>query len=183
MSLKIEGRRRRVAGGIAIGGAEQEAYRLALFQLQAVEIHILQRIAGEEVERRVVAKHLVGQQCRPAQVAQRGPGLLPRLQEHGLPGFQTQAPAAEKPAEGNKSTDEKAEKPAAPATDAPALAARQIFVKTGRHFGGLVEIKEGVKAGDEVITAGQNRLSNGAPVKVDNTLTPALSKANPGAAQ
>ncbi len=95
----------------------------------------------------------------------------------------TQAPAAEKPAEGNKSTDEKAEKPAAPATDAPALAARQIFVKTGRHFGGLVEIKEGVKAGDEVITAGQNRLSNGAPVKVDNTLTPALSKANPGAAQ
>jgi len=95
----------------------------------------------------------------------------------------TQAPAAEKPAAEGKSTDEKAEKPAAPATDAPALAARQIFVKIGRHFGGLVEIKEGVKAGDEVITAGQNRLSNGAPVKVDNTLTPALSKANPGAAQ
>lgn len=90
------------------------------------------------------------------------------------------APAAEKPAGDGKSADEK---PAAPAAEAPALTARQIFVKVGRHFGGLVEIKEGVKAGDEVITAGQNRLSNGAPVTVDNTVTPAPSNANAGAAQ
>jgi membrane fusion protein (multidrug efflux system) len=95
----------------------------------------------------------------------------------------TQAPAAEKTAEGSKPADEKAEKPAAPAANAPALVARQIFVQVGRRFGGLVEIKEGVKADDQVITAGQNRLSNGAPVTVDNTLTPALSNANPGAAQ
>jgi len=95
----------------------------------------------------------------------------------------TQAPAAEKTAEGSKPADEKAEKSAAPAANAPALVARQIFVQVGRRFGGLVEIKEGVKADDQVITAGQNRLSNGAPVTVDNTLTPALSNANPGAAQ
>nr|WP_292831109.1 efflux RND transporter periplasmic adaptor subunit [Mesorhizobium sp.] len=96
----------------------------------------------------------------------------------------TAAPAAEKPAEAAKPADGKAaEKPAAPAAEAPALVARQVFVKVGRHFGGLVEIKDGVKAGEEVITAGQNRLSNGAPVKVDNTVTPALSNANPGAAQ
>lgn len=80
-----------------------------------------------------------------------------------------------KPAEGDNAAEKPAEKPAATGSEAPALAARQVFVKIGRRFGGLVEIKEGVKAGDEVVTAGQNRLSNGAPVKVDNTVTPALS--------
>ena len=39
----------------------------------------------------------------------------------------------------------------------------QVFVKPGRRSGGLVEIVEGVKPGDEVVTAGQNRLSDGAP--------------------
>jgi membrane fusion protein (multidrug efflux system) len=92
-------------------------------------------------------------------------------------------PAAEKPAEGAKAADASAEKPAAPKTEAPALVARQIFVKSGRHFGGLVEITEGVKADDEVVTAGQNRLSNGAHVTVDNTLTPELSNAKQGTAQ
>jgi membrane fusion protein (multidrug efflux system) len=79
--------------------------------------------------------------------------------------------------------------PAAPATDAakpaedtaatpptaapaPGLAARQVFVKLGRRTGGLVEVTEGLKAGDEVVTAGQNRLSNGGPVVVDNTVQP-----------
>ncbi len=50
---------------------------------------------------------------------------------------------------------------------------RQKFVKVGRRSGQLVEIVEGVAAGDQVVTAGQNRLSNGTPVKIDNTVNPA----------
>lgn len=61
---------------------------------------------------------------------------------------------------------------AAPAPAAPKLVAKQIFVKAGRRSEGRVEIADGVKAGDEVVTAGQNRLSNNAPVAVDNAVTP-----------
>jgi membrane fusion protein (multidrug efflux system) len=55
---------------------------------------------------------------------------------------------------------------------APSLQARQVFVKTGRRNGGLIEIAEGLKAGEQVVTAGQNRLSSGTPVVVDNTIDP-----------
>ena len=61
---------------------------------------------------------------------------------------------------------------AAPAQAAPGLVARQIFVKLGRRSDGRVEILEGLKDGDEIVTAGQNRLSNGGPVVVDNTVQP-----------
>ncbi|ODT08484.1 MAG: efflux transporter periplasmic adaptor subunit [Mesorhizobium sp. SCN 65-20] len=54
----------------------------------------------------------------------------------------------------------------------PALAVSQIFVKVGRRAEGRVEIVEGVKLGDELVIAGQNRLTNGTPVKVDNTVSP-----------
>lgn len=50
----------------------------------------------------------------------------------------------------------------------PSLAVKQVFVKTGRRSGQLVEIREGVAAGDQVVTAGQNRLNNGTPVDVNN---------------
>ncbi len=50
--------------------------------------------------------------------------------------------------------------------------AEQVFVKTGRRSGGLVEIVSGVAAGDAIVTAGQNRLTSGAAVKVDNTVNP-----------
>lgn len=56
---------------------------------------------------------------------------------------------------------------------ADALEVRQVFVKTGRRSGGLVEIREGVATGDQVVTAGQNRLSNGQPAAVDNSVNPA----------
>lgn len=59
----------------------------------------------------------------------------------------------------------------------PALVARQVFVKIGRRAGGMVEIVEGLSAGDDVITAGQNRLGNNAPVTVDNSVQPAPSGA------
>src|SRR6185437_4521705 len=43
----------------------------------------------------------------------------------------------------------------------PELVLLQVFVTPGRHNAGVVEILKGVAAGDEVVTAGQNRLSNG----------------------
>ena len=48
----------------------------------------------------------------------------------------------------------------------------QVFVTTGRRSGENIEIVKGVSAGEEVVTAGQNRLSNGATVTVDNTVQP-----------
>jgi len=56
---------------------------------------------------------------------------------------------------------------------APKLEARQIFVTPGRRADGKVEIVNGLKDGDIVVTAGQNRLSNGTPVAIDNTINPA----------
>jgi membrane fusion protein, multidrug efflux system len=56
--------------------------------------------------------------------------------------------------------------------DTPSLTVAQVFVKAGRRNAGMVEIVDGVKAGDQVVTAGQNRLNNGAPVIVDNTIDP-----------
>ncbi len=52
------------------------------------------------------------------------------------------------------------------------LEVRQVFVTTGRRSQGTVEIVEGVEAGDLVVTAGQNRLSNGTPVTIDNSVVP-----------
>ena len=36
----------------------------------------------------------------------------------------------------------------------------------------MVEITEGLSAGDRVVTAGQNRLFSGSPVTIDNTVNP-----------
>jgi len=81
--------------------------------------------------------------------------------------YVVQPAEAAKPAEG---TDAAA--PAAEEAKAPVLKAKQIFVKPGRRNQGRIEITEGVKPGDEVVTAGQNRLSNGAVVTIDNTIQP-----------
>ncbi|PWL17876.1 efflux transporter periplasmic adaptor subunit [Falsochrobactrum shanghaiense] len=50
--------------------------------------------------------------------------------------------------------------------------AQQVFVKIGRRLGDVAEITEGLKEGDIVITAGQNRLASGVEVKIDNTINP-----------
>jgi membrane fusion protein (multidrug efflux system) len=66
-------------------------------------------------------------------------------------------------------------KEGAPAQDeeaAPTLVARQVFVKPGRRSQGRIEVTDGVSAGDKVVTAGQNRLSNGSVVVIDNTIDP-----------
>lgn len=70
------------------------------------------------------------------------------------------APAGQKPAE-EEAADAK-----------PSLAVAQVFVGIGRRSGDRVEITRGIEAGDEVVTAGQNRLNNGSPVVVDNTIDP-----------
>lgn len=92
------------------------------------------------------------------------------------------APAAkpeEKPADATK----QAADPAKPAAEQkPELVLSQVFVKPGRRNAGIVEILDGLSAGDEVVTAGQNRLFNGMSVNVDNTIDPTKS-ANKQAAQ
>ncbi len=98
-------------------------------------------------------------------------------------------PAAEaKPAAGAADTQADGEKPAegakpAAGNDKPGLVLSQVFVTPGRRNGGLVEILKGVEAGDEVVTAGQNRLSGGMSVNVDNTIDPTKLTKQQAAAQ
>jgi membrane fusion protein, multidrug efflux system len=54
----------------------------------------------------------------------------------------------------------------------PTLKAEQVFVQAGRRSEGLVEIVRGVEPGDRVVSAGQNKLSSGATVVIDNSVTP-----------
>ncbi|MFT3688154.1 efflux RND transporter periplasmic adaptor subunit [Paenirhodobacter sp.] len=51
-------------------------------------------------------------------------------------------------------------------SDTAHLVARQVFVQLGRRSAGMIEITSGLKAGDKVVNAGQNRLSSGAPVTI-----------------
>ena len=80
-------------------------------------------------------------------------------------------PAAETPA---TDAQKLAADPAKPAAEEqkPALVLAQVFVKPGRRNEGLVEILQGIAPGDQVVTAGQNRLFNGMSVTVDNTIDP-----------
>lgn len=52
----------------------------------------------------------------------------------------------------------------------------QVFVTVGRRSGQMIEITEGLEPGDEVVNAGQNRLSGGAAVVVDNTVAPVAAE-------
>jgi membrane fusion protein (multidrug efflux system) len=110
------------------------------------------------------------------------------------------APAPSNPAEGDatlrQSLPENTEKPAAapapapapepapastassapaqpPAGEAEKLIARQVFVTVGRRQGDLIEIAKGIEAGQTVITSGQNKLFNNAPVTINNDVDPA----------
>lgn len=66
--------------------------------------------------------------------------------------------------------------------NAEQLVVAQVFVKPGRRSGGVVEIAEGVAPGDQVVSAGQNRLSNGQPAIVDNSVNPAADATGPAVA-
>jgi len=62
--------------------------------------------------------------------------------------------------------------------DDAALTVEQVFVKPARRSDGTVEILEGLSAGDTVVNAGQNRLSNGARVTVNNAVQPIAAEAD-----
>ena len=80
-------------------------------------------------------------------------------------------PADGKPAVAN-SADAKPEEGKAPDAEAPNLVAKQIFVKVGRRSGDRIEIVEGVEPGMTIVTSGQNKLSSGSPVVIDNSVQP-----------
>ncbi|MFM9923639.1 efflux RND transporter periplasmic adaptor subunit [Variovorax sp. H27-G14] len=68
-----------------------------------------------------------------------------------------------------------------PATDAsgkPQLIAQQVFVETGATRGDQIAIVKGLEAGQVVVSSGQNKLKNGTPVTVDNSVQP-TNDANP----
>jgi membrane fusion protein (multidrug efflux system) len=54
----------------------------------------------------------------------------------------------------------------------PKLTVQQHFVKVGPTRGDQVAIESGVAAGDVVVTQGQMKLRNGAPVAINNSTTP-----------
>jgi membrane fusion protein, multidrug efflux system len=56
--------------------------------------------------------------------------------------------------------------------------AQQVFVKTGDTRGDQVAVLTGIEPGDVVVSAGQNKLHNGSPVKIDNKVSVPFS-ANP----
>lgn len=79
------------------------------------------------------------------------------------------APASPAPPAAAEAADGEAPAAAAPP---PSETVEQVFVKVGRRAFGMVEVVEGVSAGDRVVVAGQNRLSSGAAVTIDNSVTP-----------
>lgn len=119
---------------------------------------------------------------RPAKPAANGAAPPAAAKPEEKPTTDTAKPAAEAPAA--KPNEEPAATPTEPTAEEqkPQLVLAQVFVKPGRRNAGLVEILEGIAPGDEVVTAGQNRLSNGMPVAVDNTIDP-TKPANQQAAQ
>lgn len=59
-----------------------------------------------------------------------------------------------------------------------ALVAHQQFVTLGDTRGDQVQVLKGVKVGDVIVTAGQLKLHNGAPVQINNSIKPS-NDANP----
>jgi len=121
----------------------------------------------------------------PAKPAEGAPAAKPEEKPAASTTPEKPATDATKPADAKPAAEDAATKPAdKPAADPakpaaepekPALVLSQVFVKPGRRNDGMVEIVEGIKAGDEVVTAGQNRLFNGMSVAVDNTIDPSKS--------
>ena len=52
----------------------------------------------------------------------------------------------------------------------PVLKVSQVFVTTGQVRDGRVAIDKGLKPGDVVVTAGQQKLQNGTQVEINNSV-------------
>ena len=57
------------------------------------------------------------------------------------------------------------------------LIAKQVFVTTGPKRGDQVAILKGIEPGAQIVTSGQTKLKNGAPVVIDNKVQPANNPA------
>jgi membrane fusion protein (multidrug efflux system) len=55
------------------------------------------------------------------------------------------------------------------------LGVRQQIVRLGATRGDLIAIEDGVKPGEQVVTAGVFKLRNGSRVQVNNTVVPTAS--------
>lgn len=85
---------------------------------------------------------------------------------------ETEKPAADEAKPATETTPAAASPAPAAEDKKPELVLSQVFVTPGRRNAGVVEILKGIAIGDEVVTAGQNRLFNGMSVHVDNTIDP-----------
>ncbi|TPK93745.1 efflux RND transporter periplasmic adaptor subunit [Mesorhizobium sp. B2-4-16] len=117
------------------------------------------------------AKSAEGAAPAPAKPDEQKAGAGKAAGDAAKPADNAAKPADAKPAD--KASGDAAKPPEA--AQQPALTISQVFVKLGRRNNGMVEIAEGLKAGDQVVTAGQNRLFNGMSVAVDNTIDPSKS--------
>ena len=81
-------------------------------------------------------------------------------------------PPADGQAEGSVQAESAPAEGGSQAEPQPVLTVEQVFVRAGRRSQGMVEILDGVDAGEQVVTAGQNRLTGGATVTIDNSVNP-----------
>jgi membrane fusion protein (multidrug efflux system) len=51
------------------------------------------------------------------------------------------------------------------------MVVEQVFVTLGRRSADMIEVKSGINGGEQIVTSGQNRLSNGAKVMIDTSVT------------
>lgn len=60
-----------------------------------------------------------------------------------------------------------------------ALTATQVFVRLGERRGDFVEVQSGIEEGVTVVATGAFKLSNGAPVSIENDVTPPAAELVP----
>jgi membrane fusion protein (multidrug efflux system) len=82
-------------------------------------------------------------------------------------------PAADAEPAAGASPQTESESAPPPASTPPALVARQVFVELGARQGSMIAVAEGLSAGQTVVTSGQNKLANNAPVVINNSVDPA----------
>ena len=59
----------------------------------------------------------------------------------------------------------------------PDAVVRNVYVNVGQTRGDLVEVLDGLDAGQQIVTSGQMKLRDGAPVLVDNSVAVSASTA------